>query len=131
MVLKAGTLSPTFGSNTEIFETTYDFSADTGAVATYVMTAGAGAACMVKLLGVKTEVAPLSAGAATISVGTSASGTAFLTTEGKASFALGALVPPDVTTFVKLAADATLDIAVGTAVLTAGKLICVWEVLKF
>lgn len=136
MVLRAGTLAPTFGNDSEIIKTVYDFSKDTGATGTYVMTAGAEAACMVKLLAIKVDAAVTSAGAATLIVGTSADDNAFIESEGKASFTLGAVVTPaSVTTgingFVKLAADATLDVTVETAALTAGKLTFVWEVMKF
>jgi len=131
MVLKAGTLGPSFSNDTQIIKTVYDFSADTGATGTYVMTAGAESACMVKLLAIKVDTAVTSDGSATLIVGTSADDNAFLQSEAKTSFALGAVVLPDVAGFVKLAADATLDVTVEVAALTAGKLTFVWEIMKF
>jgi hypothetical protein len=131
MVLKSGTLAPSFGNSSEVFTTVYDFSADGGTAGTFVMTAGASAACMVKLLAVKVAAAVTSTGAATIAVGTSASDSAFIDSEGKASFALGAVVTPDGAStgnagFIKLAADATLDVTVEVEDLNAGKLYFVW-----
>jgi len=130
-MLRAGSFGAGWKNQGDIFETVYDFSEDTGATGTYVMTAGADAACMVKLLAVKVNTAVTSDGAATLIIGTSADDNAFLESEGKASFALGAVVLPDVAGYVKLAADATLDVTVETAALTAGKLTFVWEVLPF
>jgi hypothetical protein len=131
MVLRSGTLAPTFGNDSEVIKTVYDFSTDGGTAGTFVMTAGAESACMVKLLAIKVDTAVTSDGSATLIVGTSADDNAFLASEAKTSFALGAVVLPDVSGFIKLAADATLDVTVEVAALTAGKLTFVWEVMKF
>jgi hypothetical protein len=130
-MLKAGTLCPSFSNKPVLFETVYDFSEDTGALGTYVMTAGAEKACMVKLHAIKVNTAVTSDGSATLIVGTSADDNAYLASEAKASFTLGAVVLPDVAGFIKLAADATLDVKVEVAALTAGKLTFVWEILSF
>jgi len=136
MVLKVGTLSPSFSNSSELLTTVYDFSADAGAAGAFVMTPAAGAACLVKLLAVKVDTAVTSAGAATLAVGTSDSASCFIDSEGKASFSLAAVVTPSsVTTgnagFVKLASGSTLDVTVEVAALTAGKLYFVWEILKY
>ena len=136
MVLRAGTFGSGFTNAIERFETTYDFTADAGAKATFVMTAGAEEACLVKLVAVKCKTAATSGGSATISLETSTTANAFITTEAVASFSLGAIVTPESATtgtegFVKVAADDTLDLTVATETLTAGKLVCVWEVLKY
>lgn len=136
MVLRAGSFGQPFSNSAEFFETTYDFSSDAGAQGTFVMTAGASEACMVRLVAVKVETAVTSAGAATLSFETSTTANAFITTEGKASFSAGAVVTPESAStgtegFVKIAADDTLDVTVATADLTAGKFTCVWEVMKF
>lgn len=136
MVLRAGSFGAPFSNSSDVFETTYDFSADTGAQATYVMSAGASEACMIKLIAVKVETACTSGGNATVSIETSTSANAFITTEAYGSFTEGAVVTPESAStgtegFVKIAADDTLDLTIATADLTAGKLICVWEVRKF
>lgn len=136
MVLRAESFGAPFGNESSYIETTYDFSSDGGAKATFVMTGAAAEDCMVKLLAIKCETAMASTGNATLSVGTSASGTAFITTEAKTSFALAAVVTPESATtgiegFVKVAAGATLDCAIGTEVITTGKFHFVWEIRKY
>ena len=128
MTLRTGTLGEGFANEGQIFETVYDFDVDAGATGDFVMTAGASGPIMVKLHAIKVDTAVTSAGAAAITVKTSDTDDAFLASEGKASFAIGAVVLPDTAGFVKLAADATLVAEVETADLTAGKLRFVWEV---
>lgn len=131
MTLRKGSLGAGFSNEGQIFETVYDFDADTGAIGDYVMTAGASEDIMVKLHAIKVNTAVTSAGAAAITVKTSDTDNAFLTSEGKASFTLGAVVLPDVAGFVKVAADATLVAEIEDAAATAGKLTFVWEVRNF
>ena len=136
-MLRLGSLGAPFSNNSYIFETTYDFSEDTGAAGDYVMTAGASDAIMVRLLAVKVKTACTSGGSALLTVETSATADAFLNSEPVATFALGAVVSPTAATtggnagFIKLAADATLNFSIEAADLTAGKLVFVWEVMKF
>ncbi len=138
MVLRAGTFGAPFSNTTDTFETVYDFSEDTGAKATsYVMTAAASEACMVRLVAIKVNTALVGA-TATLTVETSTTADAFLNSEPVAGFTIGAVVIPENATtggtagFVKVAAADTLDfVNDDVAALTAGKLTFVWEVKKF
>lgn len=137
MVLRVGDIGSPFSNKAEFFETKYDFDEDTGAQGTYVMTAGAEEACMIRLVGIKVNAALVGA-TATLTVQTSTTADAFLNSEPVASFTLGAVVIPENATtggtagFVKIAADDTLDFVIdAVADLTAGELTFVWEVMRF
>ena len=82
MTLRLGSFGAPFGNESRIMETVYDFSADTGAVADYVLTAAADTDLMVKLVAIKSDVAPTSAGAALLTVETTATADADRTKTG-------------------------------------------------
>ena len=137
MTLRLGSFGAPFGNESRIMETVYDFSADTGAVADYVLTAAADTDLMVKLVAIKSDVAPTSGGAALLTVETTATADAFLNSEPYATFALGSVVIPENATtggtagFVKVAATDTLQFSIEAAALTAGKLTFVWEIMEY
>jgi len=131
MTLRVGTLGAGFSNESQIIETKYSFVADTGAIADYVMTAGASEAIMVKLLAIKVKTAATSGGSALLTVETSDTADAFLNSEAVASFTVGAVVLPDTAGFVKVAAAGKLQFSIEAATLTAGELVFVWEVRNF
>ena len=137
MTLRVGSFGAPLSNEIKLVETVYDFTADTGAIADYTLTAGADVDLMVKLVAVKVETAATSGGSALLTVETSATADAFLNSEPVATFAIGAVVIPENATtggtagFVKVAADATLQFSIEAATLLTGKLIFVWEVAKF
>jgi hypothetical protein len=136
MVLRKLSFGAPFTNEVSTFETEYDFSKDAGATGTLAMTNAASEALMVRLVAVKTETAPLGAGAL-LTVDTSTTADVFLNSEPIASFTLaGVFIPENATTggtagFVKVAAADTLDFTIEVAALTAGKLHFVWEVMKY
>ncbi len=137
MTTRVGSFGAPFGNESRIMETVYDFSADTGAIADYVLTAAADKALMVKLVAVKGTAAATSGGAALLTVETTATADAFLNSEPFGSFTLGSVVIPENATtggtagFVKVAATDTLQFSIEAATLTAGKLTFVWEIMEY
>ena len=131
MTLRKGSLGAGFANEGQIFETVYDFTVDGGVAGDFTMTAGASEDIMVKLHAIKVNTAITSAGAATVTVKTSDTDEAFLAAEAKGTFTVGAVVLPDTAGFVKVAADATLQMEIEDAAATAGKLTFVWEVRNF
>jgi len=137
MTTRVGSFGAPFSNESRIMETVYDFSADTGAIADYVLTAAADKDLMVKLVAVKCETAATSGGSALLTVETTATADAFLNSEPVAGFALGAVVIPENATtggtagFVKVAATDTLQFSIEAATLLTGKLILVWEIMEF
>lgn len=136
MTLRNGTLSAGFRNHPEIINTVYDFSVDGGTKTTYVMTPAAGEDMLVKLVGMRVDAAFASTGSMTLTVGNSDTATAYVTTEALATFVLNSFITPEACStgtegFVKLASGSTLDCAIATEVVTAGKITFVWEVLKF
>lgn len=137
MTLRVGSFGAPLSNEIKLVETVYDFTADTGAIADYTLTAGADVDLMVKLVAVKVETGVTGGVGALVTVETSATADAFLNSEPFATFAVGAVVIPENATtggtagFVKVAADATLQLSIEVAALTAGKLTLVWEVARF
>lgn len=113
-------------NNLNVAHAIYSFAVDGGAlgVITPVSTVTIPAGAIIVGATINSTTAVTSAGAATVSVGTTAgsSATSILAATGKASFTLDALLNgvPVFATPVKMTAAGNVDITVGTATLTAG-----------
>ena len=109
----------------------YDFSVQGGAIADIPFGPTLPTGAIVTAAWIEVEVAPLSAGAATLAFGLNQAGALadIKAATGKATFSIGAIVQglpvgeSDVTKFVdKLTAPAQFVVSVATAALTAGKI---------
>lgn len=104
----------------------YSFATDGGAVSTITPNGTVALPANAVIVGatVNSTTAVLSAGAATVSIGTSAgsSATSILAATGKASLSVNAILNgvPVLATPVKLTAAGSITFTVGTAALTAG-----------
>lgn len=113
-------------NNLNVAHAIYSFAVDGGAVGaiTPASTVAIPANAVIVGATINSTTAVTSAGAATVSVGTTAgsSATAILAATGKASFTTDALLNgvPVFATPVKMTAAGNVNITVGTAVLTAG-----------
>lgn len=114
----------------EVVRVTYDFSKDGGAQGSFDLFE-AKVPCLVKLRYALAEAAVTSGGSATISAGKAAAGTAFLSASAIANFSLGACVNPASQSSIKLDAGEKIDMTIGTANLTAGKVHFVLEIGRF
>ena len=115
---------------TEVFE--YDFANDTGAQATYSL-GKFGHKTLVLQGCVFVETACTSAGSATVQIGTStADADAFMdTTSGAVANLIDDFVHAETaSTRLVVAADETLDLVIGTADLTAGKIKVILECIN-
>ena len=136
-MLKTATFGAPFSNVSEFYETTYDFSSDTGAIADYVMTGATGDDLLVKLVGVKSTTAPTSGGSALLTVESDETADAFLNSEPVATFTVGSfIIPENATTggtagFVKVSATKKLQFSIEAATLLTGVMTFLWEVKKF
>lgn len=119
--------STAVGTNTlNVAHAIYSFAVDGGAIGaiTPVSTAAIPANAILVGATVNSTTAVTSAGSATVSIGTTAgsSATSILAATGKASFTTDALLNgvPVFATPVKMTAAGSINLTVGTAVLTAG-----------
>lgn len=114
----------------EVLRVTYDFAKDGGAVGSLDVYE-AEKACVVRMRHISVETALTSGGSATISAGKAAGGTGFLSAAAISGFTLGAAVSPASHNVIKLAAGEKIDMSIGTAALTAGKMHFVLEIGAF
>lgn len=118
-------------SRAEIVEIEYDFAKDAGAVgALDLLKVKEGT--IVKWCGAKVKTACTSGGLATVSVGISGDAAGLIASTAVASLTADAAI--DSASFgstYKLASDAIIQMTIGTAALTAGKIVFCFELLKF
>lgn len=112
----------------EHLEITYDFGVDGGAVGALDMVK-VKEACVVEAAYLKVKTAGTSGGSATVQVGVSG-GAGIIGSTAVASLTLGAVIAPAAQP-TKLAADAVVQISIGTAALTAGKIVLVLKLAQF
>jgi hypothetical protein len=134
-MLKSNVFGQQFSNETKFVSFQYDFSEDTGAVANYVLSDAPGYDMAVRLAYVYVNTAPTSAGAAVLTLETTALTDKFINSEAIATFTVGsAIAAVDCTAgrsdWVKVASTDTIQFAPEVADLTAGKLTFVFEVRK-
>lgn len=114
----------------QMYEAEYDFSVDGGAFAdTYTLIEFADAVA-IRLKACKVETAFTSGGAATVSLGVTASGTEMLNAVAIASFTAGSVLNQTTPgAFYKVEDGEKIVLALGTADLTAGKAKFLFEVI--
>ena len=120
-----------WGPQPEAVEIVYDFSKDGGATG-QLDVLKVKDACVVTSIMMLVETACTSGGAATVSVGPTGSVTALVGATAVASLTAGAQI--DSASFgsgYKLAADTVVQMDIGTAALTAGKIKIRMELAKF
>lgn len=124
----AKTAGGTFTGKIETLEVTYDFANDGGAAGVLdLLTADKD--CMVRVAG-KVKTGVTSGGAATLEVGKSgATATAIAQVAKTAADAVGEILQP--AGWMYLASGEKLIQTIGTAALTAGKIVYLIEVVKF
>lgn len=121
----------TWGAGREFFEIEYDFSKDGGAVGALDLFQ-AKERCLVVLAYMKVKTACTSGGSATVSVGKTGDVTGMVGATAVASLTLGAqILGAALDDSHKLAADDVVQMDIGTAALTAGKIVFCFEVIKF
>lgn len=121
----------TWGAEREKIEIEYDFSKDAGAVGALDIFK-AKERCLVVLAYAKVKTTCTSGGAATVSVGKSGDLTGMIAATAVASLSSGAqILGAALDDSHKLAADDVVQMDIATAALTAGKIVFVFEVIKF
>jgi hypothetical protein len=120
-----------FSGGREIIEVEYDFAQDGGSVgALDVMTAQAD--MVVHNIIAKVKTLCTSGGSATVSLGKSGDAAGLMGSTAVASLTAGAVIDQaSIGSGYKLAEDEVVQMEIGTAALTAGKIVFVMEVSKF
>ncbi len=113
----------------EHLEITYDFALDGGATGSLDLLK-VKEACVVEGAYLKVKTAGTSGGSATVAIGVSG-GAGIVAATAVASLTLGAVIVPAATVPAKLAADAVVQLTIGTAALTAGKIVVVLKLAQF
>lgn len=117
-----------FSGGTDHVEIEYDFAVDGGATGSLDL-CQVKEACVVEAAYLKVKTAGTSGGSATVQVGVSA-GAGIIANTAVASLTLGAVIAPAAQP-TKLAADAIIQLTIGTAALTAGKFVLVLKLSQF
>lgn len=112
----------------EHVEIEYDFANDGGLVGSLDLIK-VKEGMVVELAYLKVKTAATSGGAATVAVGVSA-GAGIVAATAVASLTTGAVIVPAAQP-TKLAADAVVQLTIGTAALTAGKIVVVLKLAQF
>lgn len=121
----------TWGAGRELIKVVYDFAKDGGAVAALDLFK-AKEACLVVLAYMKVKTACTSGGSATVSVGKTGDLTGMVGSTAVASLTADAtILGAAIDASHVLAADNVVQLDIGTAALTAGKIEVVFEVIKF
>ena len=124
----AKTVGAPFSNAKEVVRVMYDFSVDGGEIEDNTVLTADGIV-LVKCIGVYVHVAPVGVGA-TIDLGKGAAGVEFVSTEAITSFPLAGFYASESAAFVKLANAEVVNLGIATAVLTAGKLEFIFEIVQ-
>lgn len=117
-----------FAKESQFLEIEYDFANDGGATGSLDLVK-VKEAMVVESAYLKVKTAATSGGSATVAIGVSG-GAGIVAATAVASLTLGAVIVP-ATMPVKLAADAVVQLTIGTAALTAGKIVVVLKLAQF
>lgn len=124
----AKTVGAPFSNTAEIVRVMFDVSVDGGQIEENTILTADGEV-LVRCIGTYVHVAPVGSGA-TLELGKGASGAEFISAEAITSFTLAGFVASESAAFVKLANAEIINLGVATAVLTAGKLEFIFEVVQ-
>lgn len=118
-----------FSQEQNFIEVEYDFANDGGATGSLDLLT-VKEAMVVETAYLKVKTACTSGGSATVAIGVSG-GAGIVAATAVASLTSGAVIAPASTVPYKLAADAVVQLTIGTAALTAGKIIVVLKLAQF
>lgn len=116
-----------FTNEAQIVRVVYDFAVDGGATGSLDMFV-CDTDCIVKLKGAIARAAVTSGGSMTLSAGKATAGTGFLSAIAVASLTLNSIQTSSAA--IHLAAGDKLDMTIGAAAATAGKIEFIFEILK-
>lgn len=124
----AKTVGAPFSNTAEIVRVMFDVSVDGGQIEDNTLLTADGEV-LVRCIGTYVHVAPVGVGA-TLELGKGATGAEFISAEAITSFTLAGFVASESAAFVKLANAEIINLGVATAVLTAGKLEFIFEIVQ-
>lgn len=130
-VKNAQKVGQVFGKSRDIVRVIYDFATDGGGATGDGTLLTAENDVLVRMIGTKTITAAASGGSATLDVGVGTTGQEYEAAGLVASYSLGAFIQGDVAGFTKVSSGSVVNFGLNTATLTAGKIMFIFEVVKF
>lgn len=125
----AKTVGAPFDNAVEVVRVVYDFAQDGGQVEDNTVLIADGD-LLVRCIGVRTETAFTSGGAATVDLGKGLAGVEFVSGEAFGTFTAAGFYASESAAFVKLASAEFINLGVAVAALTAGKCEFIFEIAQ-